>query len=365
MTGTLALQTYVPMARYGNTGVVVKDPNNPKADPIEFHTFDISGLKRKYNTAQMMKKINELKLKYPNMEVSDPFHLTNDEVGKRLGANFVQSLDAVAGRLNAEEREALEKVKESIGAKLQQVKLPPFLRTAKMIPGFDQDGQRAIYDSVYRFSSWLSKQEHMEEVDAGVLDAVDQDASAGKYLTKYRNYITSEREEFQGLKQAGFLWLLTDPAAAAMNLFQGLPMAAYLSQFSMKETAKALPQAYKIAFSLVSLKQAMNASDVALDFSRLAQYYDRWPGLRQAVHDILKPMQTAEAVGLTGFGDSFLGKTSAKLHPFKQWLGQGFATTESLNRIASYLATQIVLENPQAYQNALNFLTKNNKLSIS
>jgi hypothetical protein len=375
--------TYVPLPRIGNWGIVVRkkardekgvlklDANGEPTwieEPVEMRTFDISLGNKRAGTAEMNRVAAQLIQEHAHdsdFQVYGPFPLTRDPVFRRITQDLAGSLDSITNFMSKEEAELLAPAITRLGAKVKMAKRPPFMRKARFIKGFDpEQGERAIHETAVRFANWLANSEFLPEMHKTVSAAMEADADTGKFLESYVNDITNPQESWAGAKQLGFFWILTDPSAAAMQFFQGVPTMAMLSSFAGARGATAVVQGYRHAIGTFSKDMTLSMdSDISLDLDKLAKFQQKMPYIMQATSSgILKPMQTMEAVGIQSWGNSLVGKARGNLTKVGQYMAKMFGTSEVANRVAAYIASHTIMENDATFQKMWNFYMEKDEL---
>jgi hypothetical protein len=247
--------------------------------------------------------------------------------------------------------------------------VPTFLRAANFVPGYDFNNvDDSIAKHLHTYSSWNSGFVFDSRLNEA-FDDVEKDGSQGEqqYAEKLREYLSSDPYEFGLVRQAAFMWYLTDVSAASMNLFQSIPAAVFNGTYggtlkAGKEMIKALKDTGK------ALKNPLKGikTDTQIDFDKLPSAFPDIPAFQnpeELIGTVVSPGRVNEY--LNRESDNIIsGEKVTRRFSFQKAtriLGFLFTTTESINRLAAYASSYRLTKDPKALRKAVKIL-QNNKL---
>ncbi len=230
------------------------------------------------------------------------------------------------------------------------------------IPGYTGDFERAISDYIIGMSGYLSRRAHMKRWDAAVSNIKDK-GKLFNYASKYRDYVNSPQEEFTFLRQIGFLsYIAGVPATAFANLTQ-VPFLTMptLSQIAPQALAgKEIARAYKDALAMFSpMRKKLEMFDP-----------DKAPA---DVRDIMKkawadgvfvPLESFERMLTASKPTAGRRKLARAVGTGTQGLSYLFTFAERLNRLVTYMAAAR-LANKRAVKENAHRVLKNDALAKS
>lgn len=230
------------------------------------------------------------------------------------------------------------------------------------IPGYTGDFERAISDYIIGMSGYLSRRAHMKRWDAAVSNIKDK-GKLFNYASKYRDYVNSPQEEFTFLRQIGFLsYIAGVPATAFANLTQ----VPFLTMPTLSQIA---PQA------LVGKEVARAYKDALAMFSPMRKKLEMFdPDKAPAdVRDIMKkawadgvfvPLESFERMLTASKPTAGRRKLARAVGTGTQGLSYLFTFAERLNRLVTYMAAAR-LANKRAVKENAHRVLKNDALAKS
>lgn len=230
------------------------------------------------------------------------------------------------------------------------------------IPGYTGDFERAISDYIIGMSGYLSRRAHMKRWDAAVSN-IKEKGKLFEYATKYRDYVNSPQEEFTFLRQVGFLsYIAGVPATAFANLTQ-VPFLTMptLSQIAPQALAvKEIARAYKDALAMFSpMRKKLEMFDP-----------DKAPAdvrsiMKKAWADgVFVPLESFERMLTASKPTAGRRKVARAIGTGTQGLSYLFTFAERLNRLVTYMAAAR-LANKRAVKENAHRILKNDALAKS
>jgi len=300
---------------------------------------------------------------------------TYNNIAKRVGPDFIESLDAFL-QLSPTDTDAINpdvNFYESLKDKAQALKatkgIPTFLRESRMIAGFDpKDALDAIGKHINSFATWDAGFVFDSRIKEAFAEAKeDPNSQAGQYSEKLQQYLDNDPHEFQSLRQIGFLYFLTDVSASTMNMFQGIPAMVYNGIYAGQFRA-AKKQAAVTKELFAKGITPTTTSDNQFDLEKLSKVFGpRIPLFRDPnnlLSSVINPSRANEYLGkqTTDFikGQQIFNKVGlprgkAKLEKFVRTLGLMFTTTEVANRLASYISSYELTADRNTLRKAINY----------
>lgn len=354
-----AHRVYVPLARFGTHGLSVRDK---EGKVVFFRTYNIQGLDRLSETRRMKEDEEIARRIYNKGHKVGTTVLTLDRI-KNIAPNFLETMDALSTLVPESNKAVWGEMRRLYKENFDKIGKPSFMRTAEMVPGFDEDGSRALFSGLRYFSNWLANVAHKEDIGKAV--SMAKDPTTRRYLDNLNEYISSPQEEHQGLRQLGFMYMLTDLAAAAVNTFQ--LTFAVLHNNMYAPITKVVPE-YGKAINVLStmlgnsdFRENIQKHGLLFEPEKLFALFPDVPQLREAYErGDLFPGRTAEAIGLSEYGTLGFGSVRKLGAQWTTYFSSLFATTEVINRVSTYVATiRTLKKNPEYVQKAVETLRKN------
>ena len=300
---------------------------------------------------------------------------TYNSIAKRVGSDFVESLDAFLQLAPIgtdpftdpnQNKEFIDGLKARAIAMKDSKGIPTFLRESRMIAGFDPaDALDAIGKHINSFATWDSgfvfDRRRREAFDQAKADGTTY---AAEYTEKLENYLDEDPLEFQSLRQVGFLYFLTDVSASAMNMFQGIPSMVYNGQYAGQLRAAKKQAAVTKKLFARGITPTLT-TDNQFDLQKLSRVYGPSIPLfrdpNNLLSSVINPSRANEYLGkqTADFikGQKIIGlpRGKAKLEKITRTLGALFTTTEVANRLASYISSYELTADRNTFRKAVNY----------
>lgn len=330
-------QGYVPFTRYGQIGVYVKDADG---NTLHFEKVEIDGIKDKLRRAVGKDKVIEnipavrelmakLAKRYPDADRIGAF-----EVGKQTKEEVnLADLDRLANVAEidtdvwSEVSEALKMAAKAKGFRKH------FFGSAN-VPGYSKDFERGLADYIVGISGYLARRQYNQKFDDAIAGVPTTMPNLKAYADKYREYINSPTEEWQGIRQAAFLYYIAgNLSTAIVNLSQQFMSAAYLSQFATLGQAKVqLARANKDTLAMFNpTLELFDPNKAPEDVRELVK--KAWDS------GLFVPLQTYENLGTAHNRSKVMRGMNEKVRKGIEIAALSFTAAERLNRIATFIAT--------------------------
>lgn len=352
--------TYVPLSRFGNQMLVVRKKGSAKTEnATHAEMFDVSGLTAGRTMREMQDRARELAIKYPPSEYEiSSVESTVAQIQRQVNPNVLNSLDAMSSLISPQMSDSFNQLRAQFEKLTSQAKTPGWMRKAEEIPGFSLDGDMALNNAIGHFSAWAARNKFSPDADKAYAESAAEPETQA-FLKKWMDGYFNPGTEFSFLKNLGFLWYLTTPSAAALNMFQTLPGYAFAHMFASPATvAKEFARAIKDAFKML---RPTREDNLYFDYKRAPP--DVAPAVARAYQrGLLKPLQNAEQAGIKakGYGsrasrpanqqnkwDKAITKTKNMWDEGIDLASSFFATTESLSRSITFIMNERLLKNPE------------------
>ena len=371
-------KAYVPWARFGEWGVVVKDlknkDTNGKPKTAAFYQIEKGNFKGKYNKFQLSEVQKELKEKYddstryrilgkdgkPLGDVNDLgsynlFVVNSNEklesVDKDLST--IDGLFSLYGNQNKElftdMRDKLVQAKETRGFKTR-------FTQSRDIPGYSKDWDRVHASYFHGASNYFANLEFLPRLTyfENSLKKLPKSDYSRQWAEKYLDYMKNPNEDWARTKMFNFLWALGwNPATAILQTASlythGLGYVTSLTGSPLNAFNKAnkwfnlssmfVVDGFKAREGSVDIDFNNNKSwDKALKSKKLSK--EAGEGLRDLVkklddENILGGVLTAEHIGLQMFETrSGMGQAKRSLNKLQSSSGIMISITEQQTRLA-------------------------------
>ena len=352
---------YVPFTRYGSHYVSVTTMQDGRSYVVHREHIE-PGITSSPNALGPLKRLTIPRLEekaaalrarlaqiYPpdqGFEISELREVTPDNVGDL--PNF-SDLDAIIAAANLPADQAAA-VQQAIGEVIQKRGFRAHFIKSRNIPGYSVDFERSLADYIVGISGYLARREHLPDIETAIASIPATQPELRKYAKDWNDYIQNPSEEFQGLRQAGFLWYLSGRFSSALVNLSQIPMVTqpYLSMFAgHAATAAAITRAYKDA-ALAIRPKTKSAGGAGLDvFSPDALPDDVRDVVKAALADgTLMPIETfqemARARGRTPQSRSI----GAKAQATQDAMAFMFQAAERTNRLVSFIAAYRLAQRP-------------------
>lgn len=221
------------------------------------------------------------------------------------------------------------------------------------VPGYTGDFERSIADYVIGMSGYLSRRQHMKKWENAV-SGINEKPKLFEYASKYRNYVNDPQEELAMVKQIGFFTYIAGVLASAFANLTQVPLMTLptLGQVApLPLLTKEIGRAYKDAARMIS-------AGVGLDM------FD--PNKAPAdVRDILKeawaegsfvPLESFDLMMTARQRNVGARKGVKAFNKATQIIALGFTFAERMNRLVTFIAAARVAQKRAVQENAKRVL---------
>jgi hypothetical protein len=369
---TFKQNDYVPLQRYGNSFIAVKDADG---NVIEYRMFNKGKFYGKFlNEEDDVRK--QLKEKYPDINIDSLETRDVDIQNLRQGANAdLTHMDSIAqflSDLNANNyldvRKELETlINKKVGSDIRGYGV--FLKPRKEqagVPGFSTDFGRAISQYLTLASGFAGKN-RFKTTEIRLLNDVKQSSKKNlkEAVTRWYEYSDDPYQEFALPRRLGFWWYLGGNISSALLQTMSIPQFVFgkLSTFSntplaTKELLVALNDSRKM-LSLPGISQGAfkqrTLQDIFMDFSKVPADV-REDYIKEVANGIVKPGSAFKESGMPT--DQMNYRTTNKIREGLKTaentiMGGAFATMETFSRTAAYIASyRLFTKNKKAREKA-------------
>lgn len=369
---TFKQNDYVPLQRYGNSFIAVKDADG---NVIEYRMFNKGKFFGKFlNEEDEVRK--QLKEKYPEINIDSLETRDVDIQNLRQGANAdLSHMDSIAqflSDLNANNyldvRKELETlINKKVGADIRGYGV--FLKPRKEqsgVPGFSTDFGRAISQYLTLASGFAGKN-RFKTTEVRLLNDVKQSGKKNlkEAVTRWYEYSDDPYQEFAMPRRLGFWWYLGGNISSALLQTMSIPQFTFgkLSTFSntafaTKELVLALNDTRKMlslpGISPGKFKQR-TLQDIFMDFSKAPQDVKK-DYIKEVANGIVKPGSAFKESGMPT--DQMNYRTTSRVREGLKTaentvMGGAFATMETFSRTAAYIASyRLFSKNKKAREKA-------------
>ena len=340
---------YVPFSRFGDVVVTVKDANNATIWASKVDSTGMLNTVRKKFGAAVVTDIPAVKAEMERLRTQ----FAGQDV--TVGAFPAQSLADGQSDVRMADIDMLAEVAQinnqqwdSIREQLERaVKAKSFRKHffgASNTPGYSTDFERSLSDYMLGMAGYLARREALPKWDAAIAAMPTQKANLIAYAKNYRDYVQSPTEEWQRLRQFGFLMYLAGvPATALVNLTQvDLLTAPYLMQFAGAARVQFEIQKARLeAAGMISLSAGMDVFDPA---KAPADVRD---DLQEAWDEgFFVPLNTYELMGTAYTGSKGQRTFDRAFRTVIDAVALTFTAAERHNRVASFIAAHRIARRP-------------------
>lgn len=370
---------YVPLQRYGNYYITVKDATTGKL--IDYRQFNRGKFGTNFlNEEPQIRK--ELADKYggDNYIISAAQEVDIQELRRLVGDDF-DSLDSVAQFLsdvNSNAYIGLRKeldtlINKKVGRNIRGYSF--YFKPRKElggVAGFSNDFGRALAQYGHAASQAAASNRFNSSLNRSYRDVTDKDkqpnASKRKAYKSWFEYYSDPEQEFANIRRLGFWWYLGGNLSSAfLQLLSVVQiMGPYLSQFSnTAKTTKELARAFKDVSKMLSFKNKsyqdlfMNVAkenipeDVREDFIRAIANSTIKQG--SAVRESGMPVGSLNIKTRSDFRTKFRTLENTVI-------GGAFQTFETFARSVAFIAAHRLAQDPEFRQNVTDYMGENNHL---
>lgn len=386
-------QGYVPFQRWGQVGVIVRKDGAPdpktgqiQQETVYFETVEVDG------PVQKTKRWVDRRLGKPTSlgtipEVKAVLDRVKAEYGNKAGHEIkvfqVAPNAPMAGQVQMADLDMLaqvaqldpqvwDAVRDGLQKAIQQRGMRAHFFGARNIPGYSADFERAIADYVVGVAGYLARRQFSDTWQRAI-DAIPRTMPKLKeYAQRYHAYVQNPAEEFQMLRQAGFLYYLAGSVATAMVNMTQVPIitAPYLTQFHGKAgVVRELARAYRDAARMLTLEGAgaFRRLDTAAPhlFDPGKAPSDVRPALQKAWDEgFFVPLNTYEMMGAAYHRSAAIRGLTNRTRNAIDRVAIMFTVAERMNRLVTYIAAYRLAQKSPVAQ-AIKRVLKNNALARS
>lgn len=382
---------YAPLMRYGTYFISVKDTDG-KLIWYEQIESDVPG---GFGTERKARGIyQQLRLKYPDAQVSEPSLITIDEL-RKVFKKEMDSIDTISGFLSQANGKQYAELRKEFYKKLkldiQELKeketnfVAPFKNFymprnkqvgAEGVPGYDPDFTRATLQFIAGFGNQSAQNrfnkniaQSYKEVNKYAIEIGD--GNLQQAVTKWMDYSDDPFQEWSGVRRLGFWWYLggnlssaflqlisavqfTGPILAELVNPKFVPGVGFgkVNIALANSMAVASKMVYRGAFKETAFEDAiLNLDELPSDVKEEV--------LRAVADGTIKQGQAIQESGMSQMVTG--GGAQAGFRAFENMvIGGAFNTMESFSRITAFIATlRMARDNPQMLEQAKKLYADN------
>lgn len=368
---------YVPFKRWGNVGIAVKEVDESKPESewrtVRYEQIDVTGpldrlargVKRitgkNYRSLgsqpQVRDALERMVEKYPAGQyeiITFPIGSFSDLEGKIN----LRDLDVLAASSELTQDEYAN-LRAAIEDSLKRRGFKAHFYKAQHTPGYSPDFERAINDYVVGISGHLARRRWAPKIDKAVQDITRKKVLPRlvKYAQSYQQYIQNPQEEFQNLRQIGFMYYIAGSLASAITNLTQVPLVTgpWISGIlTPAKAGSALASAYADVTKMLAFPRT------GLDVFDPAKAPD---DVRDAIKEAWSkgqfvPLNTYEAMAISHTNIAALRGLSRHAREAMNWMSIKFSAAERTNRIVSYIAAYRLAKDPANREAILKFTRK-------
>ena len=299
----------------------------------------------------------------------NPFLMTTEKTDQER----MEALKKLANQKQQKIEDILSKLRD-----IQQPIMPTFLRASRLIPGYDyNDVTDSFGKHINSYAAWDAGFVFDSEINAA-FNKIEANGTKGekKYAKALRDYLKSNSSEASTLRQAAFMWFLTDISASFLNLFQGIPATIFNGMYggTVKASAEQLRAMKDVGTTLRGIPSAIR-TNMPFDVKKLQQKLGKEIPLFQNpekfMGTVVSPSRANEyldkandsiVAGEKILSSKFLNKPGESFQKVTQAAGYFFTATELVNRLASYIASYRLTKNSKNLRRAVKILNNYNQI---
>ena len=382
---------YAPLMRYGTYFISVKDTDGKLIwyEQIESDVPGGFGIQRKARGIA-----EQLKLKYPDAQVSEPTLITIDQI-RKIFSKEIDSIDTISGFLSGTNAKQYAQLRKEFYKKLkidiQELKeketgfVAPFKNFymprnkqvgAEGVPGYDPDFTRATLQFISGFANQSAQNRFNKNIVMNYKNVNDYSLEVGdsnlqKAVTRWMDYSDDPAQEWGRTRRMGFWWYLGGNLSSAFlqtisavqftgPILAELANPSFLPGVGFAKVTKALGDSFAVASKMV-VRGAVKGSafeDAMLNLDELPS--DVKDAVLRAVADgTIKQGQAIQESGVT----QMMGGSQAQ-QAFRivenTIVGGAFNTFEAFSRISAFVATmRMATANPKMLEQAKKLYADN------
>lgn len=382
---------YAPLMRYGTYFISVKDTDG-KLIWYEQIESDVPG---GFGTERKARGIAEqLKIKYPDAQVSEPTLITIDEI-RKIFSKEIDSIDTISGFLSGTNAKQYAELRKEFYKKLkidiQELKeketgfVAPFKNFymprnkqvgAEGVPGYDPDFTRATLQFISGFANQSAQNRFNKNIVMNYKNVNNYSLEVGdsnlqKAVTRWMDYSDDPAQEWGRTRRLGFWWYLGGNLSSAFlqtisavqftgPILAELANPSFLPGVGFIKVTQALGDSFAVASKMV-LRGATKGTafeDALLNLDELPS--DVKDAVLRAIADgTIKQGQAIQESGIT----QMMGGSQAQ-QAFRvvenTIVGGAFNTFEAFSRIAAFVATmRMSTANPKMLEQAKKLYADN------
>lgn len=268
------------------------------------------------------------------------------------GAVRLTDVDALAEIANIDNA-TWDAVRDKLAAAIQGRSFRRHFFHSDNVPGYTGDFERAIADYVIGMSGYLSRRSHQKQWDRSI-DNIKDKGKLHQYATRYRDYVNSPQEEFALVRQIGFLSYIAGVLATAYANLTQVPMMTVptLSQLAPTPLViKELSRAYKDAMLMMTRRAGLDMFD-----PRKAPKDVRRPLMEAWDEGAFVPLETFDLMMMARQRNVGRRKFVKGFNDFTKIVSVAFTFAERLNRLVTFIAAARLAEKRAVRENAKRVL---------
>lgn len=340
---------YVPFSRFGDIVVTVKDADNATIWASKVDSTGMLNTVRKKFGAAVVADIPAVRAEMDRLR--DKFRGQDVTVGAFQAQSLAEGqsdvrmadIDMLAEVANVNNQQ-WDAIREQLERAVKAKGFRKHFFGASNTPGYSTDFERSLSDYMLGMAGYLARRQALPKWEAAIGAMPTQKANLIAYAKTYRDYVQNPTEEWQRLRQFGFLWYLAGvPATALVNLTQvDLLTAPYLMQFAGAARVQVeLQKARLEAAGMVSLNAGMDV------FSPEKAPADVRDDLQEAWDEgFFVPLNTYELMGTAYTGSRGQRTFDRAFRTVIDAVALTFTAAERHNRVATFIAAHRIARMP-------------------
>ena len=368
------LTDYVPLQRFGNYFIVVKDKDNNTVDYRLFERGYFGG--RLSNEESEVRA--ELEVKYGNntdYTISETREVSIQQLRDRVQADFA-SIDSAASFISDTNKELYNQIRKEIETVLnkgtdltkgQVLGFSAFIKPRKKeggIPGYSTDFARAITQYGLASSNFAAGNRFNHTIGKAWRNTQDEKQNPDKNLRQASNewyqYVLDPKQELASIRRLGFWYYLGGNISSAFLQLMSIVQFSgpILSTISGKRQSAAieLSKAFKDVMKMLQFN-GRRYQDVYIDFNKLPEDV-REDAMADVFNGTIKQGMAMHEAGMPQ-GGGIVGRNERVKRNIRTFentvIGGVFNTFETIARLTAYIATHRMMQQTDAMENATKF----------
>lgn len=342
---------YIPFSRWGDYAIVVKNAAGEviRYEQIEWRPSATATGKGLSAQAQARARAAELRRMYPNDTVLAPSHVKKSEGFSPVSLGMLDQLARMANL----DKAAYATMREQLAEAQRKLGFRSHLTPSKDIPGYSPEFERAIADYIVGMASYLARRRYRAQIEAAIGGIPSWKPRLKAIANSYNDYANTPREEFQALRQAGYLYYIAGvPATAVVNLTQPWLTTWPLLQ-AFTNTPRVTGEMFRAYGEVLTMIGAIRGSGF-MGLVKPNEFFDptKAPAdVRAGItlaweKGIMAPMTTMEMMGLARNRPEALRKLDRRTRQAIEFAAHMFMTAERSNRMVTYIASYRIAKMP-------------------